>query len=118
MPDTRMRLPPATSAPEHVLRMPEPSMTIPTPATQSRDDAGVRLPSPGDIVVGLDIGGTKLTAGVVAGDGRVLAQRSAPSRTVEGPAPMIDRLVALARLATSIARSSRLSTTCCRHCAR
>ena len=41
---------------------------------------------PDDLVLGLDVGGTKLAAGVVAGDGRVLAMRIAPSRVEDGPA--------------------------------
>jgi glucokinase len=55
------------------------------------------LPSPDDLVLGLDVGGTKLAAGVVAGDGRVLATRTAPSRVEEGPAAMIARHLDLGR---------------------
>ena len=38
-----------------------------------------------DLVLGLDVGGTKLAAGVVAGSGRVLSMEVAPSRVEEGP---------------------------------
>jgi glucokinase len=54
-------------------------------------------PRPGDLVLGLDVGGTKLAAGVVAGDGRVLSQQIAPSRREEGPSAMIERLLAVGR---------------------
>ena len=67
-------------------------------AARSHNDAGVPLPPADEMVLGLDIGGTTLAAGVVAGDGRVLAQQGAPSRATEGPASMIDRLLALARV--------------------
>ncbi|HSK51535.1 MAG TPA: ROK family protein [Clostridia bacterium] len=54
---------------------------------------------PDDIVLGLDVGGTKLAAGVVTGDGRVLGKRSAASFVGQGPHAMIDRHVALGRAA-------------------
>jgi glucokinase len=57
-------------------------------------------PSPsttGDLALGLDIGGTKLAAGVVSRDGRVLASGRIPSRAAEGPGPMIARLIELGR---------------------
>lgn len=55
------------------------------------------LPDANDLVLGLDIGGTKLAAGVVAGDGRVLSLRVAPSRAHEGPGGMIPRHLELGR---------------------
>ena len=60
-------------------------------------DAARRGVPADDLVLGLDVGGTKLAAGVVAGDGRVLAMRVAPSRREEGPTPMIERLLGLGR---------------------
>ena len=56
-----------------------------------------RLPDPDDLVLGLDVGGTKLAAGIVAGDGRVLSLRIAPSRAEEGPEMMIARHLELGR---------------------
>ncbi|MFL5685517.1 MAG: ROK family protein [Chloroflexota bacterium] len=62
------------------------------------DDRSPRRPPPPDVVVlGLDIGGTKLAAGVVTGDGRVLSRAVIPARAEEGPWSMIDRHVELAR---------------------
>jgi glucokinase len=52
-------------------------------------------PYPEMTVLGLDVGGTKLAAGVVTGDGRVLSRRVIPSHADEGPMPMIERLVEL-----------------------
>ena len=56
-----------------------------------------RRPLPDDIVLALDVGGTKLAAGVVSGDGRVRSMATIPSRSEEGPDAMIARLVALGR---------------------
>ncbi|MEA2608569.1 MAG: glucokinase [Chloroflexota bacterium] len=58
-------------------------------------------PPADDLVLGLDIGGTKLAAGVVAGDGQVLSMRVAGSHRNEGPGAMIARLVDLGRAAVS-----------------
>jgi glucokinase len=60
-------------------------------------------PSPDDLVLGLDVGGTKLAAGVVAGDGRVLAKRVAPSGVEQGPDAMIARHIELGREAVEAA---------------
>lgn len=49
----------------------------------------------GDLVLGLDIGGTKLAAGLVSVTGEVLAYQRAASRIWEGPAATIERLFAL-----------------------
>ncbi|MEA2519756.1 MAG: glucokinase, partial [Chloroflexota bacterium] len=49
------------------------------------------------VVRALDVGGTKLAAGVVRGDGRVLSMVTAPSHATEGPQGMIARHVALGR---------------------
>ena len=56
-----------------------------------------------DLVLGLDVGGTKLAAGVVAADGRVLSMEVAPSRVDEGPDAMIERHLDLGRTAVSAA---------------
>jgi len=50
-------------------------------------------------VLALDIGGTKLAAGLVAPDGSVLSFVVAPSGAERGPEAMIDDLLALARRA-------------------
>ncbi len=47
--------------------------------------------------LGLDIGGTKLAAGIVTREGTVLAHARQPSQAEEGPDAMIGRLVAMAR---------------------
>lgn len=52
-----------------------------------------------DHVLGLDIGGTKLAAGVVARDGGVLSMEVAPSRVEDGPETMIARHLELGRAA-------------------
>ncbi len=58
---------------------------------------------PGDLVLGLDVGGTKLAAGVVRADGRVLSMKVAPSRREEGPDGMIPRHLELGRDAVAAA---------------
>jgi glucokinase len=50
-----------------------------------------------DHVLALDVGGTKLAAGVVARDGTVRSRRVAPSRVEEGPDAMIARHLELGR---------------------
>jgi glucokinase len=55
------------------------------------------LPGPNDLALALDVGGTKLAAGVVSGDGTVHSFIAVPARREEGPRPMIQRLVALGR---------------------
>ena len=57
----------------------------------------VGLPNPDDLVLALDVGGTKLAAGVVAGDGRVLSFRVEPSVLEDGPEVMIARHLELGR---------------------
>jgi glucokinase len=56
-----------------------------------------------DLVLGLDVGGTKLAAGVVAGDGRVLSMEVAPSNVEDGPDTMIERHLDLGRTAVAAA---------------
>lgn len=56
-----------------------------------------RPPGPGVTALALDIGGTKLAAGVVTGDGRVLSRGVIPSHATEGPWSMIDRHLELGR---------------------
>jgi glucokinase len=69
------------------------------PATEPL--APLPLPSPDDVVLGLDVGGTKIAAGVVTGAGRVLASRTAPSRVEDGPGEMIRRHLELGREAVA-----------------
>jgi glucokinase len=64
---------------------------------------GVEGGAADDLVLGLDVGGTKLAAGVVAGDGRVLSMEVAPSRVEEGPDAMIERHLDLGRSAVAAA---------------
>lgn len=47
--------------------------------------------------LGLDIGGTKVQAGVVGADGRLLARRTSPTPAREGPDAVLATAVALAR---------------------
>ena len=54
-------------------------------------------------VLGLDVGGTKLAAGVVASDGSVLSHLRIPSRVEEGPERMIARHLDLGREAVRVA---------------
>jgi glucokinase len=51
----------------------------------------------GPLILALDIGGTKLAAGLVSGDGQLLASEREPTRTVEGPDVVIEQLVAMGR---------------------
>ncbi len=46
-------------------------------------------------VLAIDIGGTKLAAGVVDGDGRILARGEVPTLATEGPARVLERIVGL-----------------------
>src|SRR3954453_2792525 len=61
---------------------------------------GARAPS-GEPVLGLDIGGTKLAAGVVDEEGVVHSFVVEPSRADEGPKPTLDRLFELGRRAVT-----------------
>jgi glucokinase len=62
------------------------------------DDRQPQRPPPAGVhVLALDIGGTKLAAGVVTGDGRVLSRAVVPSQAEQGPWSMIDRHVELGR---------------------
>jgi glucokinase len=60
------------------------------------EDPALRAP-----VLALDIGGTKLAAGVVDAAGRVHSFLVAPSRAAEGPAPVLERLFELGRRAVA-----------------
>ncbi len=73
------------------------------PGSSAQPGSGAGQPSPDRLVLGLDIGGTKLAAGVVAGDGSVLSHERAPSRAEEGPDGMIPRLLDLGRRAVAAA---------------
>jgi glucokinase len=70
---------------------------------RSRGAGRPPAPRADDLVLALDFGGTKLAAGVVAGDGRVLSQLVVPARREEGPTAMIEREVALGREAVEAA---------------
>jgi len=48
-------------------------------------------------VLGIDIGGTKLAAGVVDADGRMLARGEIPTLAQEGLEPVLERIVGLGR---------------------
>ena len=52
--------------------------------------------APGGLALGLDIGGTKLAAGLVTADGAVRAFATVPTRVTEGPERVVRRLCALA----------------------
>src|SRR3954464_11055652 len=72
-------------------------------ASQSRPDLASR--DADQLVLGLDVGGTKLPAGGGAGSaggsGRLAWWQGAPSRVEDGPAVMIGRLVELGRQAST-----------------
>ena len=57
-------------------------------------------------VLGIDIGGTKLAAGVVDADGKMLERGEVPTLAHEGPEPVLERIVGLGRdlLARAAAR--------------
>jgi glucokinase len=61
----------------------------------------LRLPPSDDVVLALDVGGTKLAAGVVTGAGEVLSLLVAPSQAQEGPEAMIARHLDLGRAAVA-----------------
>ncbi|WP_051941195.1 ROK family protein [Phaeacidiphilus oryzae] len=67
-------------------------MTPTSPRTTLRQDAPA-----GRSVLALDIGGTKLAAGVVRDDGAVLSFRTVPTRVQEGPEAALARLFTLGR---------------------
>ncbi len=48
-------------------------------------------------ILGIDIGGTKISFAVVTEDGRVLVQTRIPTRAEQGAAAVLDRLIATAR---------------------
>jgi glucokinase len=51
----------------------------------------------GTVVLGIDIGGTKLAAGVVEASGRILVRGSTPTVATEGPERVLARTVQLAK---------------------
>jgi glucokinase len=57
-------------------------------------------------VLALDVGGTKLAAGVVAADGTVESFRELPTEVHQGPEKVVERLLALGRLVLSDAGGS------------
>jgi glucokinase len=58
-------------------------------------------------VLALDIGGTKLAAGLVDGAGRVLSFLVTPTPVADGPGPVLDVLFALGRKAVADAGAAR-----------
>jgi glucokinase len=68
-----------------------------------RLDSAARKAPPTALVLALDVGGTKLAAGVVSRDGSVLSNLIVPSRAEEGPERMIARHVDLGREAVTAA---------------
>jgi glucokinase len=58
-------------------------------------------PPPDDLALGLDVGGTKIAAGVVRGDGTVLSRRVAPSHVEDGPGEVVRRHLELGRAAVA-----------------
>ena len=52
-----------------------------------------------DVVLGVDVGGTRLKSGIVDRRGRLLAERIAPSEAERGPEALLRRLVAEAKRA-------------------
>jgi glucokinase len=56
-------------------------------------------PAAARFVLALDVGGTKLAAGVVRDDGEVMAFARTATRVLEGPRAVLERLVALGRAA-------------------
>ncbi|MGE5676360.1 MAG: ROK family protein, partial [Mycobacterium leprae] len=55
------------------------------------------------VILGIDIGGTKLAAGVVTMDGRQISEDRVPSYASEGPDAVIERLIALCRRVVELA---------------
>jgi glucokinase len=54
-------------------------------------------PLAGQGVLAIDIGGTKLAAGIVDAGGTVLARGEAPTQAAQGPAGVLERVIRLAR---------------------
>jgi glucokinase len=71
-------------------------MASTTGSLSPADSDAVRAEAP---VLGLDIGGTKLAAGVVDASGRIHSFAAEPSRAEEGPDPTLTRLFDLGRRA-------------------
>jgi glucokinase len=46
-----------------------------------------------NLIIGVDIGGTNIRAGVVTGDGRILAEARRPAKAMEGPATTLSMVV-------------------------
>jgi len=60
------------------------------------------------LAIGIDVGGTKIAAGLIAfPEGRVLAQRLAPTDAGRGGRPVLDDALRLARELAAAAASSR-----------
>ena len=63
--------------------------------------------TPAGVIVGLDIGGTKMTAGAVDTTGRIAGLTTAPTDAARGPADGLGRIVAL--IAQAVAGDAALS---------
>jgi glucokinase len=74
-------------------------VTAVAPRGDPADGDGMAEAAPGAHVLGLDVGGTKLAAGVVRGDGTVLSRLVEPSRVSEGPQAMVARHLDMGRRA-------------------
>ncbi|HEY8488625.1 MAG TPA: ROK family protein [Thermaerobacter sp.] len=61
--------------------------------------SGPELPpgAPEEVVLGIDLGGTKIALGLVDRAGRVLAERTLPTDSAAGPAQAMERLAAAVR---------------------
>lgn len=70
--------------------------------------------APGRLALGLDIGGTKLAAGLVTADGDVRAFATVPTRVTEGPERVVRRLCALAAdVLTDVTEVRGVGIGCC-----
>ncbi|MFN2520768.1 MAG: ROK family protein [Candidatus Limnocylindria bacterium] len=71
------------------------------------EDPRRALSDPSAVILALDIGGTKVAAGVVDRDGRVVAQRSMPTSARADSEGLLAELVALARAVLGAADAGR-----------
>jgi glucokinase len=63
-------------------------------------------PGPGELLLGVDVGGTTTSAGLVTSDGRVLATRSQPTHRPEGGGA-VDRLLGLVQAVSCLPERGR-----------
>src|SRR5262245_2165042 len=55
--------------------------------------------------IGVDLGGTRIKAGLVAADGTVLARKTIPTEANGGPDHVIERIIGVAREMQDVAKS-------------